>query len=138
MQRLIAALCLALTAACGDTPTSPAPVDAEVTLAPGQRTLVIPASVAITFREVADDSRCPINALCPLPGSATVRIQIQGPGRTVQDYELRAGGLPLPQPIRHGDLTIELLSLTPHPFAGHPFDPSEYRATLRVTRSVGS
>ena len=131
-------MCLALTAACGDTPTSPAPVDAQVTLAPGQRTLVIPASVAITFRDVAADSRCPINALCPLPGSATVSIQIQGPGPIVQDYELRLGGLPLPQPIRHGDLTIELLSLTPHPFFGHPFDPSEYRATLRVTRSVGS
>ena len=37
-------------------------------------------------------------------------------------------------PIRHREYKVELLELSPYPFSSRPFDPSEYRARLRITR----
>jgi hypothetical protein len=38
------------------------------------------------------------------------------------------------RPVKHGDLTIELVQLSPYPFSSRTIQPDEYRATLRVTR----
>jgi hypothetical protein len=46
-------------------------------------------------------------------------------------YDLRTG---FESPARHQDLTINLVSLDRYPFSSRPFDPADYRATLRVTR----
>ena len=47
------------------------------------------------------------------------------------DVELHTGNM---QRMRSGDLTIELLRLTPYPFSSRTIQPGEYRVTLRVTR----
>ena len=46
-------------------------------------------------------------------------------------YQLHTGPM---QPIRHDDVTIELVQLDPYPFSGRPIEPADYRATLRVVR----
>lgn len=87
----------------------------------------------MTFEEVTADSRCPINALCVWAGSATVRVRIQGRGGEVRKFELQTP-TPNTQSIQYRMVTLELLELQPYPFAGNPTDPSEYRATIRVSR----
>ena len=119
-----------LTACSDELPTAPTPIDLQFTLAPGQTAPVEAASVGVRFDGVSGDSRCPADAFCVLGGDAIVHIAVLE-GTSVTPYELQTGPL---QPVRYGDLTLELVRLDPYPFSARPIDPSEYRATLRVTR----
>lgn len=131
MRGLIVVWCFLSVTACTESPTSPSlPLDSEFVLAPGQTIGVDGASLRIRFIGVAGDSRCPADALCIQGGSAQVRIAAQSSGST-QDYELLTGDM---RPVRHEDLTIALVQLSPYPFSARTIQPDEYRATLRVTR----
>ena len=132
MRFFVAVFCLLAVTACDLwSPTEPAPVNAELTLAPGQTSSVADTDLAITFEEVAGDNRCPGDALCIQGGSATVRIQVKGPGSASSRYNLETGTM---APVRHREYKVELLELSPYPFSSRPFDPSEYRVRLRITR----
>jgi hypothetical protein len=132
MRYVIALVCLLSVTACDFwSPTEPSPVNAELTLAPGEQRSVSGTDISIKFEAVTGDNRCPGDATCILGGSATVRIQVQGPRTASQRYDLNTGDM---RPIQHGAFTVELLEVAPYPFASRPFDPSEYRVTLRVTR----
>jgi hypothetical protein len=82
---------------------------------------------------VLDDSRCPGDAICVTAGDATIRIHVSDRRviTIVDKYELRIYSA---KSVNHGDVTITLVDLAPYPFHSRPFDPSEYRATLRITR----
>jgi len=115
----------------GDTSIlgSTAPLDLEVTLAPGETASIENAGMAVRFTSVRSDSRCPADVRCIQAGSAVVRITVvRGP--TGRDYELQTGGAP----VRDDDVTIALADLRPYPHSARAIDPTEYRATLRVTR----
>ena len=45
--------------------------------------------------------------------------------------ELHTGNM---QPVTSGNLTIELVQLTPYPFSGKTIQQEDYRATLKVSR----
>ena len=114
------------------SPASPdGPVDASIVLAPGETKTVAGAAVALRFDGVLNDSRCPGDAICITGGDAIVKISVLENGGSEAAYELHTGNL---QPARHNGLTIALAELSPYPFASRPFPPSDYRATLRVTR----
>jgi hypothetical protein len=133
MRYVIALVCLLSVTACDFwSPTEPSPVNAELTLAPGEQRSVGGTDISIKFEAVTGDNRCPGDATCILGGSATVRIQVHGPRTASQRYDLNTGDM---RPIQHGAFTVELLEVAPYPFSSRPFDPSEYRVTLRVTRS---
>jgi len=131
LVRLIPLLALLLAVGCsGDGPTAPTPIDMQVTLAPGQTAGVEGTGVGLRFDRVSGDSRCPIDAICVQGGDASVHITVLTPGEATA-YELHTGSM---QPVRHGALTIGLIDLQPYPFSARPVEPSEYRATFRVTR----
>ena len=79
---------------------------------------------------VADDLRCPADAICITGGNAIVHVAVVS-GGTEAGYELHTGTM---LPVRHGDVTIALVDLQPYPFSAWPIDPGDYRATLRITR----
>jgi hypothetical protein len=124
-------LCLVTIAGCADSPAAPTgPVNAQVVLAPGETANVAEAGIGIRFNGVSGDSRCPADALCIQGGDAIVHIQVLSTGAPV-DFELHTGSL---QPVRLGTVTIALENLSPYPFSSRTISPSEYRATLRITR----
>lgn len=128
-----AVLCLWAAMACHDTrPGEPTrPIDAQLTLAPGQSSMVEGSSLRIGFVGVSGDSRCPADALCIQGGDAVVRIQVVN-GATAS-YELHTGNESR-SAVAHAGYRIALTELQPYPFSSRPIGPGDYRATLRVTR----
>jgi len=120
-----------LLTACDESVTGPTvPLNSEFTLAPGQSAAVEGASLAVRFDSVSGDSRCPADAFCIQGGSADVHIAAIGDG-SAREYIIKTGDM---QPVKHGDLTIALVQLSPYPFSTRTIAPDEYRATLKVTR----
>jgi hypothetical protein len=128
-------LSAALLSGCGsDSPSAPTgPVDAQITLAPGQTVAVDAAAIAIRFQGVMGDSRCPGDAICIQGGDALVRVDVlTAGGGGAATFDLHTGSM---QPVTYQDLTIALETLAPYPFGSlPPIGPGDYRATLRVTR----
>jgi hypothetical protein len=130
--------CLALAAvallvpACADPPAAPSgPLDTQITLARGQSARVDEAGFTLRFDTVSGDSRCPLDALCIQGGDAIVKVSVMPyRGRTTQ-YDLHTA---TPASATHGSVTLTLEELSPYPFSSRPFDPSEYRARIRLTR----
>ena len=120
-----------LLTGCASPATPDGPVDVSIVLAPGETKSVAGTGLALRFDGVLNDSRCPGDAICITGGDAIVKIGVQESGAPEAAYELHTGNL---QPARHNGLTIALADLSPYPFASRPFPPSDYRATLRVTR----
>jgi len=132
MRLLALVLSLVVMAACGsDSPTAPAPINQNVTLAPGQAAAIEGASLSLRFENVTGDSRCPADAICITGGDALVHIAVTPAAGARRDYTLHTGDM---RPVKHEDLTIALVELTPYPFSARPIQPSDYRATLRVSR----
>jgi hypothetical protein len=131
MRFCVAVFCLLAVTGCFlESPAAPAPVDLELTLAPGESRPISGASLTVTFAGVAGDNRCPADALCVLGGSATLRVQVAGPdGR--RDVTFETGNL---QPVKYGAFTLELVQLAPYPFSATTIRPEDYRATLRIKR----
>ena len=130
MRHFLLALCLLPAAAClGNSPAAPTPVNREVVLAPGQ-TVEVTTALSVRFVSVIGDSRCPGDAICIQGGDAIVRIEIEsGAGRGQRD--LHTGTL---APVSFDGVELRLVDLQPYPFSSLPFDPRDYRATLRIVR----
>jgi hypothetical protein len=123
-------LLTAVAAACTGAGPS-VPINQEFILAPGESTHVSGADIRLHFDRVTGDSRCPADAFCIQGGDAIVLIAVSSAWQQ-RRYELHTGDM---QPVRHDDLTIELIQLSPYPFSAQPIQPGDYRATLRVRRS---
>ncbi len=125
-----ALLCLLLATACDESPTGPSvPLDTQFTLAQGQVAVIEGTGVRLEFNGVENDSRCPADAVCVHGGDALVRVVVIADGAR-QDYDIHTGDM---EPVRHDNLTIALVDLSPYPFSSRPIAPDDYRATLRVT-----
>lgn len=125
----VALLALALGCA-GNTPTAVSP-GTEFQLAPGETAAVRETPLTITFRSVAEDSRCPIDVVCIRAGNARVRLEVRENG-TAHEVALNTGEDP--RSAAFGNLTVRLTSLLPAPRAAAPAAPGAYRAGLRVAR----
>jgi hypothetical protein len=140
MRALLVATILALPvvgSACAsagapaDTVTNPsAALDQQFTLTPGQQAAVSGTGVEVRFDRVEGDMRCPPGVSCVLGGSADVRITVIE-GSAESGYVFHTGDQ---KPVRHKDLSIDLVELAPFPFSSVIGEPEPYRATLRVTR----
>jgi hypothetical protein len=113
-------------------PAAPSgPLDARIELGVGRSAWIPDTSFQLRFVAVVSDTRCPANALCVWAGDALVRIDITQPARDRFSYDLHMFNS---QPVRHADVTIALLGLSPYPYAGQAIRPEDYRATFRVAR----
>jgi hypothetical protein len=131
MRRALLASLVLLLAGCDENPlTGPsAPLDTEFLLAPGESRVV--EDIAVRFVRVANDSRCPADAVCVLGGDAQVQIVVFSTGRN-QNYDLHTGDM---KPVTHEGYTIHLVKVEPYPFSASTIQPDEYRVTLRVTKT---
>lgn len=129
--RLIIAIACAATLAACDTATTPSvAIDQQFTMAPGDTVEMTDTSLRLRFDGVVNDSRCPIDAICIQGGDAEVRLTAASDGAP-QMLTLHTGTM---APVTFDGFTFRLVELTPYPISSQPFPPSDYRATLRLTR----
>ena len=123
--------------ACGTTPPS-ATADPRVTAAePGPVTLRVGDAVrvggrdplTVTFRRVAEDSRCAVDVQCVWAGDAEVELRIARAGReagTTLHTTLE------PQQVEYDGWVVRLVALAPAPRTDVPRDDRAYVVTLDV------
>ena len=131
MRRLPLAVCILAAACSSSTPAAPAPVDEQVTLAPGQRVTISGTTTALVFTGVTSDSRCPAAAICVWAGDAAARFEIAS-NRASEVLELHT--TLQPNLGQAAGFTLHLLQVAPYPITGNDIKPADYRATVRVTR----
>ena len=83
----------------------------------------------VMFMEVAEDSRCPIDAVCIQAGRATVRLAVGYAGKR-REILLSTREGPAAD-TAHGH-EIRLIALLPPPRAAATTPPDSYRVSLRV------
>lgn len=83
----------------------------------------------VTFVEVIEDSRCPIDAVCIQAGRATVRLTVDHAGRR-HELELSTRDGAVADSV--GGHEVRLVALLPPPRAAEPTAPDSYRVTLLV------
>jgi hypothetical protein len=128
VRRTLLLLTIAI-AGCASTSVAPTgPFSKEVTVAQG-KTVSVVDGVSLKFVAVSGDSRCPADAVCIQGGDAIVKLEVTS-GNDARDVELHTGNM---QPVTSGNLTIELVQLTPYPFSGKTIQQEDYRATLKVS-----
>ncbi|MDH3498432.1 MAG: hypothetical protein OER21_16890 [Gemmatimonadota bacterium] len=126
-----------LVVACGsDTPPDPAvalrdtpPV--TITLRAGEQTAV--NNVELIFGGVSEDSRCPIDVVCPSAGNAKVELGV-GPlvGTRGPTYLVELNTTEGPRSGEAWDLRVVLLALRPEPVSTQTIKPEDYVVELRV------
>jgi hypothetical protein len=130
---------LACSAGNGLAPTGSSPdlgavpLDRDFRLSVGERAEVGDDGLAITLREVPEDSRCPIDVDCVWEGDAAVVLEV-AIGRRAADRIALHTTLE-PRSLIHGGYEIRLVGLAPAPLAGRPIPAGEYVATLSVRRA---
>jgi len=117
--------------ACNRPTTPTTPLNTQFVLAPGEaRVIEDTGGAEVRFNGVANDSRCPADAVCVTGGDAHVQIRVAS-GLSTREYVLHTGDM---KPVTHDDLTIHLVEVAPYPFSSRTIAQSDYRVTLRVTR----
>ena len=83
------------------------------TLAPGQTATVRRADARVTFREVREDSRCPVDVQCVWAGDAKVEVTI---ARTGAPTETKTLSITAPDnEVQSGNMKLRFVGLTPVP-----------------------
>lgn len=150
MIRLIAASLVALAGCAGGGTASPPPPPAasvgsassgaqlSVTMGQifplhvGQAASVAGVSSLISFRSVANDSRCPAGTQCVQAGNAEVTFDVSVGGAAPTGVTLNTTTPPRETALGNG--ILRLMSLSPTPLAGTTIEPASYVATLCVCR----
>jgi hypothetical protein len=105
----------------------------DIEIANGKSAVIESESLEIRFEGVGNDSRCPINARCVWEGDAAVTIELTKPGQQPGRLELHTSGR-FEQEGRYLSYHVRLSALQPEPQTDRPIAPSDYRATVVVTR----
>lgn len=130
-------LLLALLLGCGET-TAPegARADAllaapmEMTLRAGEERVIGGSVLRLSFGQVLEDSRCPIDAVCVWQGNARVELGIRaGMGPTLP---LRLNTSQEPRSAAALGVRVTLVELLPAPRAAEPTRPGDYVVKLRL------
>jgi hypothetical protein len=140
VMRVLLLGCVLSLAGCVARPPARAPVKLgeEFTLALGESVGIDHRGVTVAFKDVIEDSRCPMNARCIWEGNARIAIQASQstPGRTADTYDVAEGKIELNTSTRFNTrekiagFVIELRRLEPDRVAGA--QTRDYVATLFV------
>ena len=142
MRQLTAALLIATLMACSGSTSPSVDATAQANQQFAQREIgrafemkigetFAVGDLRLTFQRVANDSRCPIDAVCVWAGDAEIALRIeQGSQAAVAALHTH---LEPKQTVWNG-YTIQFVSLAPSLSASSPVDPAQYRAQLLVTR----
>lgn len=138
--RLLLALPTFALAACA-TPSQPSPGNDKTTgvlaqagpefqLAIGETARIDGTTSRITFRSVAEDSRCPADVRCVWAGNARLLLTLSTDGRGDSSISVNTGIEPR-SALVSGHL-LRVTSLTPQPRAGIAIPPNSYVAKLAL------
>lgn len=98
----------------------------------GEAAEVKDTPLLVGFREVASDTRCPIDVQCVSAGDAVATIGAINGDQPWRWARLHTGAEP--RQLRDRGFAVELISLEPHQRAGTTIALGDYVAVLRVTR----
>lgn len=96
------------------------------TLAPGQTATVRRADARVTFREVREDSRCPVDVQCVWAGDAKVEVTIARAGVPTETKTLSI--TPPENEVQTGNMKLRFVGLTPVPRQSDGNVPRNYLA----------
>ncbi len=113
---------------CARPQSQEVPAGAEFAVPLGA-TAHVAGGPAVTFVEVVEDSRCPIDAVCIQAGRATVRLAVDV-GGTRDELRLSTREGAVADTV--GSYEIRLIALLPAPRAAAPTPPDAYRVSLQV------
>lgn len=126
----LCALALAFLPGCSDDPGQPSSGNAaELTLALGGSSTVPGTGIQVTFTEVLEDSRCPVDVTCFHAGNGQVLITAQA---GEEDSRLVLNTTQGARTAEFGGRRFELVALAPEPDTRRA-PPPDYHATLRVS-----
>jgi hypothetical protein len=134
MSRFLSTLtCVAvLTAGCGANPNDPGSLPVTLTLQVGQTASA--GGLGITFLEVSNDWRCPIDAICISAGDAYLQLAVTTSNRTPASQLQLQVEHPQNRSATFEGYSLTVQSLGPYPSASNPIDKSQYKVTLEVSR----
>lgn len=82
--------------------------------------------IAITPREVLEDSRCPSDVVCIQTGTVRVRATVSSSaGERVQEFTLG-------KPVQVGEATVTLVEVAPYPKSSMTMTPGNYAFTWEI------
>ncbi len=109
--------------------SSPPSLGEEFELAVHQTAQMTAEKISVTFQEVLEDSRCPVDVTCIWAGLAQVSLRIAVSG---QEKELSLSTSPPENSAVFENYTFWLIKVRPVPRADQTMDRSAYVVTVRV------
>jgi len=97
----------------------------------GQTVEIASEDIAITFRQVTEDSRCPVDVECFWAGQAVIDVEVARQGSSLGSFSLTLGQDEQAAQARVSSYTITFVELDPIPDTRIP-SPPDYVATLSV------
>ncbi len=101
----------------------------EFELAVHQTAQITAEKISVTFQEVLEDSRCPVDVTCIWAGLAKVSLQVSVSG---QERELSLSTSPPENSAVFENYTFWLILVRPVPRSDQNIDSSAYFVTVRV------
>jgi hypothetical protein len=111
--------------------SSPPKVGEEFELAVHQTAQISADNISVTFQEVLEDSRCPVDVTCIWAGLAKVSLQVSVSG---QEREISLSTSPPENSAVFENYTFWLISVRPAPRSDQNIDSSAYFVTVRVDK----
>ena len=109
--------------------SSPPKVGEEFELAVHQTAQMTAENISVTFQEVLEDSRCPVDVTCIWAGLAKVSLQVTVSGH---ERELSLSTSPPENSAVFENYTFWLILVRPVPRSDRNTDRSAYVVTVRV------
>ena len=109
--------------------SSPPKLGEEFELAVHQTVQISAENISVTFQEVLEDSRCPIDVTCIWAGLAEVSLQVAA---SSQERELSLSTSPPDNSTVFENYTFWLIKVRPVPRSDQNMDRSAHFVTVRV------
>ena len=109
-------------------------VDRDFDLRAGQTARVEGTGLTVSFVNVTEDSRCPVEVLCVWAGNGAVSLVLTDDSGAKSSVVLNT--TLSPRSVRVPGYEITLTGLKPDPKQGAPIPLVNYVASLRVTRAT--
>ena len=103
----------------------------EFELAVHQTAQITAEKISVTFQEVLEDSRCPVDVTCIWAGLAEVSLRVAVSG---QEREISLSTSPPDDSAMFENYTFWLIKVRPVPCADQTMDRSAYVVTVRVDK----
>jgi hypothetical protein len=129
MRYIIILIVVLFAASCNRN--SVARSDREITLQVGETAAIDNGNLLITFNEVTEDSRCPVDVVCIWAGNGAAALKLE---TSEQTDTITLNTLQEPQTRKFEGYEITLKDLQPYPQENVVIDPNEYEIMLQISK----